>query len=156
MAAERPEGCALVTGGSRGIGAAIAHALADDGWPVGVGYRSGAEAARAVVGEIERAGGQAVAVEGDVARPEAVEAVFATLEERWGRVLVLVNNAGVRADNLSPQLDEDEWRTVIDTNLTAAHRTTRRALRLMLRARWGRIVNVASIVGLRANPGQAN
>jgi 3-oxoacyl-[acyl-carrier protein] reductase len=152
----RDDGCALVTGGSRGIGAATARALAEQGWPVAVGYRSGADAAEGVVREIEAAGGSAVAVAGDVAEPETIERIFGELEERHGRVLVLVNNAGVRADGLSPQIGDDEWQTVIDTNLTAAFRATRRALGPMLRARFGRIVNMASVVGLHANPGQAN
>jgi 3-oxoacyl-[acyl-carrier protein] reductase len=152
----RDDGCALVTGASRGIGAATARALAAQGWPVAVGYRSGADAAEGVVREIDGAGGQAVAVGGDIAEPDTIEKIFGELEERYGRVLVLVNNAGVRADGLSPQIGDHEWQTVIDTNLTAAFRATRRALGPMLRARYGRIVNIASVVGLHANPGQAN
>jgi 3-oxoacyl-[acyl-carrier protein] reductase len=150
-------GCALVTGASRGIGAATARALAADGWAVAVGYRSGAGEADAVVREIEAAGGRAVAVQGDVADPEAADALFGAAEEALGGpVLVLVNNAGVTADNLSPALSDDDWDRVVTTNLTGAFRLTRRALRPMLRARYGRIVNVASVVGQRANPGQAN
>jgi 3-oxoacyl-[acyl-carrier protein] reductase len=149
-------GCALVTGASRGIGAAIARALAADGWPVGVNYRSDADGAAAVVREIEAAGGRALALQADVADPDAANALFERLEPELGPVLVLVNNAGVRADGLSPQLDDEDWSKVLDTNLSAAFRTTRRALRPMLRARYGRVVNVASIVGQRANPGQAN
>jgi 3-oxoacyl-[acyl-carrier protein] reductase len=153
----RPEGCALVTGASRGIGAAIAKSLARDGWPVGVNYRSDAGGAEAVVGEITDAGGRAVAVQADVADPEAVERMFKELEEELGRVQVLVNNAGVRADGLSPQIDDEDWQRVIDTNLSAAFRVTRRALRPMIRGHFGRVVNIASIVGAeRANPGQAN
>jgi 3-oxoacyl-[acyl-carrier protein] reductase len=152
----RPEGSALVTGASRGIGAAIARALARDGWPVGVGYRQDAEGAEAVVKEITDAGGRAVALQGDVSEPDTAEALFKTLEDEFGPVLVLVNNAGVRADGLSPQIDDDDWQRVIDTNLSAAFRLTRRALRPMIRARYGRVVNIASIVGQRANPGQAN
>ena len=152
----RPEGSALVTGASRGIGAAIARALARDGWPVGVGYRQDAEGAEAVVKEITDAGGRAVALQGDVSGPDTAEALFKTLEDEFGPVLVLVNNAGVRADGLSPQIDDDDWQKVIDTNLSAAFRLTRRALRPMIRARYGRVVNIASIVGQRANPGQAN
>ena len=87
---------------------------------------------------------------------DAADALFDSLEERFGPVLVLVNNAGVRADGLSPQLRDDQWARVIDTNLSAAFRTTRRALAPMLRARFGRIVNVASVVGPRANAGQSN
>ena len=154
--AEQREGCAFVTGASRGIGAAIARGLAADGWAVGVGYNSSADAAKAVVGEIEAAGGRALALGGDVVDREWVDASFSALEERFGPVLVLVNNAGVRADGLAPQIQDCEWDRVLDTNLTAAFRTTRRAVRPMLTARYGRIVNIASVVGLRANPGQAN
>jgi 3-oxoacyl-[acyl-carrier protein] reductase len=152
----RPDGCALVTGASRGIGAAIARALAADGWPVGVNYRSDADGAAAVVKQIEDAGGRALALRADVSDPGAADALFERLEADLGPVLVLVNNAGVRADGLSPQLDDEDWSKVIDTNLSAAFRTTRRALRPMLRARHGRVINIASIVGQRANPGQAN
>lgn len=153
----RPEGCALVTGASRGIGAAIAKALASEGWPVGVNYRSDAESADAVVREITEAGGRALAVQADISDPEAAEALFARLEEELGPVLVLVNNAGVRADGLSPQIDDEDWSRVIETNLTAAFRLTRRALRPMIRKRFGRVVNIASVVGIeKANPGQAN
>jgi 3-oxoacyl-[acyl-carrier protein] reductase len=152
----RPEGSALVTGGSRGIGAAIAKTLARQGWPVGVNYRSDSEAAEAVVEEITSAGGRARALKGDIADPDTADALFKALEEEFGPVLVLVNNAGVRADGLSPQIDDEDWAKVIDTNLSAAFRLTRRALRPMIRARYGRVVNIASIVGQRANPGQAN
>jgi 3-oxoacyl-[acyl-carrier protein] reductase len=153
----RPEGCALVTGASRGIGAAIAKALARDGWPVGVNYRSDASSAEAVVKEIVDAGGRAIAVQADISDPEAAEALFARLEQELGPVLVLVNNAGVRADGLSPQIDDEDWARVIDTNLSAAFRLTRRALRPMIRNRFGRVVNIASVVGIeKANPGQAN
>ena len=152
----RPEGSALVTGGSRGIGAAIAKTLAREGWPVGVNYRSDSAAAEAVVKEITDAGGRAKALKGDIADPDTADALFKALEEEFGPVLVLVNNAGVRADGLSPQIDDEDWARVIDTNLSAAFRLTRRALRPMIRARYGRVVNIASIVGQRANPGQAN
>ncbi len=155
MKTER-DGCALVTGSAGGIGAATAQALARDGWALGVNYRSDADGADAVVAAITEAGGDAVAVQGDIGDPEAVEATFSQLEERFGPVLVLVNNAGIRLDGLSPQLGDDEWDHVLDTNLSAAFRTTRRALKPMLRARFGRIVNIASVVGLRANAGQAN
>jgi 3-oxoacyl-[acyl-carrier protein] reductase len=151
------QGCALVTGASRGIGAAIARTLARDGWPVGVNYRSDRSGADAVVSEISDAGGRAVALAGDVADPAAPDELFGELESRFGSaVLVLVNNAGISRDDLTPSLDDEQWNSVLETDLTAAFRFTRRALRPMLRARTGRIVNIASVVGLRANPGQAN
>ena len=156
MAEAPPSGCALVTGAARGIGAATAVALADAGWPNGVNYRADAKGAESVVAAIEEAGGHAAAFEADVSDPAAIDGLFKRLEDRFGTVLVLVNNAGIRADGLSPQLGDDDWQTVIDTNLSAAFRSTRRALAPMLRARFGRIVNVASIVGPRANAGQAN
>jgi 3-oxoacyl-[acyl-carrier protein] reductase len=153
----RPDGSALVTGASRGIGAAIAKALAREGWPVGVNYRSDSKAADAVVEEITSAGGRAKALQGDVSDPATADALFSALEEEFGPVLVLVNNAGVRADGLAPMIDDADWDRVIDTNLTAAFRLTRRALRPMIRNRYGRVVNIASIVGgVRGNAGQAN
>jgi 3-oxoacyl-[acyl-carrier protein] reductase len=152
----RNGGCALVTGASRGIGAAVARALAEDGWPVGVNYRSDASGAERVADSIAAAGGTAMPVRADVSDSDAAAGLFAEVEERFGPVLVLVNNAGVRADGLSPQLADDDWHRVIDTNLSAAFWTTRRALGPMLRARFGRIVNVASVVGPRANAGQSN
>jgi 3-oxoacyl-[acyl-carrier protein] reductase len=150
------EGCALVTGASRGIGAAIATVLAEDGWPVGINYRSDSDGAAKVVAAIEAAGGKALAVQADVADVSTAEPMFKQLEDTFGPVLVLVNNAGVRADGLSPQIEDDDWNRVLDTNLSAAFWTTRRALGPMLRARFGRIVNVASVVGPRANAGQSN
>ncbi|MDX6622200.1 MAG: 3-oxoacyl-[acyl-carrier protein] reductase [Solirubrobacterales bacterium] len=147
-------GCALVTGASRGIGAATAVALAADGWPVRVNYRSDEEGAREVAAKIEAAGGSASVVQGDVADPAAVKTLLEPGED--GPVLCLVNNAGLRLDGLSPQIEDEQWQRVIDVNLSATFRTTREALKPMLRARYGRIVNVASIVGLHANPGQAN
>ena len=124
---------------------------------MGVNYRSDDDAANAVVEEIASAGGRAIAVKGDVADPATADALFERLEEEFGPVLVLVNNAGITADGLAPMIDDDDWDSVIDTNLSAAFRLTRRALRPMIRGRFGRVVNIASIVGAeRANPGQAN
>lgn len=151
------DGCALVTGASKGIGAAIARGLAADGWPVGVNYNSDRDGAERVVQSIEADGGLAIALGADVADPAAPDELFGRLEEHFGLpVLVLVNNAGINRDDLTPSLGDEEWSAVIDTDLTAAFRLTRRALRTMLRARAGRIVNISSVVGLRANPGQAN
>ncbi len=156
MSPESRAGCALVTGGSRGIGAAIACALAADGWPVGVNFRQGEDAAAATVARIEDGGGQALAVRADVTAPHELEGAFDTLEQRYGRVLVLVNNAGVRHDDLAISLTDSDWGDVIDTNLSAAFRASRRALRGMIRERFGRVINLASVVGPRANAGQAN
>jgi 3-oxoacyl-[acyl-carrier protein] reductase len=150
------EGSALVTGASRGIGAAIATSLADAGWPVGVNYRTDRAGAEAVVARIEERGGRAMALEGDVRRADAADALVSAVEERFGPLMVLVNNAGVTADALTPQIGDEDWERVIGTNLSGPFRVTRRALRSMMRARFGRVVNIASIVGLRANPGQAN
>ena len=157
MPEPRTDGCALVTGASRGIGAAIARVIAADGWAVGVNYRANARAADSVVSEIESTGGRAVALAGDVTDPATPDRLFDALQERYDcPVLALVNNAGVSVDDLTPSLSDEAWNTVIETDLNAAFRFTRRALRPMMRARSGRIVNVASVVGLRANPGQAN
>ena len=154
----RPDNAtALVTGASKGIGAAIAIALAQDGWHVGVNYRSDREGAERTVAAVEKAGGRALAVEGDITDANGVaDDLFERLEAELGPVLALVNNAGVRADGLAIQLEDDDWARVIETNLTAAFRMTRRAMRPMIKARYGRIVNVASIVGPRANAGQSN
>ena len=151
-----PDGCALVTGASRGIGAACAHALAAEGWPVIVNYRADADGAESVAAEIAERGGQAFVLQGDVSDPAQVKTLFGAAEDAHGPVLCLVNNAGTRADGLAPQLTDEQWHRVIDANLGGAFHTTRSALGPMLRARFGRIVNVASVVGPRANPGQAN
>jgi len=150
------EGCALVTGASRGIGAAIACALAADGWPVAVNYRADEQAAGETVQRIAERDGRALAVRADVTEPEQIGRLFETTERELGRVLVLVNNAGVRRDDLSLSLSDADWDQVIDTNLSAAFRATRHALRGMIRERFGRVINIASVVGPRANAGQAN
>jgi 3-oxoacyl-[acyl-carrier protein] reductase len=155
LASER-DGCALVTGSSRGIGSAIASALAVDGWPIGVNFKRDESSAAATVQRIKDSGGRALAVRADVTAPEEVERLFGALEQAYGRVLVLVNNAGMRSDDLAVSLKDSDWEQVIDTNLNAAFRVTRRALRGMIRTRFGRVINIASIIGPRANAGQSN
>ena len=155
-AAARTTGCALVTGASRGIGAATAQALADDGWSVGINFSRDREGADRIAGSIEEDGGTALAIGADVADPGSVEEMLSQLTEELGPVLVLVNNAGMTADGLSMRLSDEDWSRVLDVNLTAAFRLTRAVIGPMMRQRFGRVVNVASVVGLRANPGQAN
>jgi 3-oxoacyl-[acyl-carrier protein] reductase len=138
---------ALVTGGSRGIGRAIAAELAKAGAEVVIGYRSGAEEAEAVASEI---GGSAV--QADVSDPEAAK----RLVDEAGEVDVLVNNAGVTRDGLLARMSDDDWRTVLDTNLGGTFNTCRAVTRGMMKRRSGAIVNVSSIVGVHGNPGQTN
>lgn len=134
-----PEGAvALVTGGTRGIGAAIVQRLKADG--------------RTVVA-LGRSGGD---VQADVSDPASVQAAFDEVRERFGPVLILVNNAGVTADGLAIRMPDDDWTKVIDTNLNGAFNCTKRGLEDMLKARWGRIVNVSSVSAVRGNSGQAN
>jgi 3-oxoacyl-[acyl-carrier protein] reductase len=152
----RREGCALVTGASRGIGAATARSLAADGWPVGINYRRDREAAETVAAEIRVAGGTALVIRSDVANEAATERMLEALRDALGPVLVLVNNAGVASDGLSMRMRNEDWSRVLDVNLTAAFRLTRSVLATMVRERFGRVVNVCSVVGQRANPGQAN
>jgi 3-oxoacyl-[acyl-carrier protein] reductase len=147
---------ALVTGASRGIGRAIAVALAATGHAVCVNYRSQADAAKQVVDEIEAAGGRAVAAQGDVSSRDDVDALFKFVGEALGPVAVLVNNAGITRDTLLLRLSDDDWDAVLDTNLRSAYMCTKAAVRSMLKARWGRVINISSIVGITGNPGQAN
>ncbi|HEV1998049.1 MAG TPA: 3-oxoacyl-[acyl-carrier-protein] reductase [Candidatus Dormibacteraeota bacterium] len=147
---------ALVTGASRGIGRAIALELAAMGASVAVNYANGADAAQAVVKEIEAAGGRAVALQADVSDPAAAAGLVEAAVREFGGLAVLVNNAGVTRDNLVMRMKDEEWRTVLETDLSGAFYTCRAALRPMLKARWGRIVNVASIAGTAGNAGQAN
>lgn len=147
---------ALVTGGSRGIGRAICLALAADGHAVAVNYAARADAAEAVVAEIAAAGGNAVAVRADVSDATAVEAMFESVAASLGAPTILVNNAGITRDNLLLRMSVDEFDEVIATNLRSAFLCTKSAMRGMLKARWGRIVSIASVAGLAGNPGQAN
>jgi 3-oxoacyl-[acyl-carrier protein] reductase len=150
------EGCALVTGAARGIGAAIADALADAGWPVVVNYSSDEEGAMSVAARIEERGGRAIAHRADVADGDAVGAMFDRAEEELGPVLVLVNNAGIRHDRLIGGLDRENWQRVIDVNLGGAYNTIHRAIGKMVRARFGRVVNISTISAQSPLPGQSS
>jgi 3-oxoacyl-[acyl-carrier protein] reductase len=156
VASPRTDGCALITGASRGIGAATARALAEEGWSVGVNYSRDREGAEGIASSIEESGGTAVAIGADVSDADAAERMVSEIGERLGPVLVLVNNAGITADNLSMRLSDEDWDRVLEVNLTAAFRLTREAIGPMMRRRFGRVINVSSVSGLRANPGQAN
>lgn len=147
---------ALVTGGSRGIGRAVALALAAQGARVAVNYARNAEAAEAVVQEITRNGGEAVALKADVADFNAGEDLIRAVEDRFGRLDILVNNAGITRDALLLRMKESDWDDVIQTNLKGMFNCTRAALRLMVKQRNGRVINVASVAALAGNPGQAN
>ena len=147
---------AFVTGASGGIGSACARALAATGHRVAVGYGASAGAADKVREEIEQAGGSAMSVHADVTQAPVVDAAFAAVEDAWGPVEVLVNAAGANRDRLTVQLRDDDWAHTLDTDLTGPFHTVRRALRPMIRARFGRIVNVSSITAATGSPGQAN
>ncbi len=147
---------ALVTGASRGIGRAIAIKLAQAGHHVAVNYQSNVAGANEVVAAIEGAGGRAVAVRADVGKGPDVERLFAETAERLGPVSVLVNNAGIVRDTLLLRMREDDWDAVIETDLRSVYLCTKTVVRGMIRAKWGRIVNISSVVGLQGNAGQGN
>lgn len=147
---------AIVTGASRGIGRAVALELAGAGVAVGINYASSAGKADAVVAEIEAAGGTAVAVGADVSNMDAVAAMFETVTERLGAPTILVNNAGITDDGLLLRMSVDQWDAVIATNLRSTFICTKTAMRSMIRAKWGRIINISSVSGVAGNPGQAN
>lgn len=147
---------AIVTGGSRGIGRAIAETLAAAGATVVVNYKSNTAAADEVVQAITAADGRALAVQADVATAEGVEALFKTTLDQFGRLDILVNNAGITRDGLLLRMKEDDFDAVLNTNLRGVFLCTKAALRPMSKARGGRIINITSVVGLMGNAGQAN
>lgn len=147
---------ALVTGASRGIGRAVALALGRSGARVVVNYRGQQQAADAVVAEIEASGGAAVAVQADVAESADSERLLKTTLDTYGQLHILVNNAGITRDNLLLRMKDDEWDAVMATNLRGTYLLTKAALRPMMKARWGRIISITSVVGLTGNAGQAN
>jgi 3-oxoacyl-[acyl-carrier protein] reductase len=147
---------ALVTGGSRGIGAAVSRELGDAGAEVVVNYVSSAQAAEAVCAEIREAGGSARAVAGDISTPEGAAALVNEVESEVGPIAILVCNAGITRDNLIMKLSDDDWRAVVDTNLGGAFFTCRAVARPMLKRRGGAIVTMSSVVGVHGNAGQTN
>jgi len=147
---------ALVTGAGRGIGRATAIKLGAAGAKVAVNYNASEGAAQEVVEAITSAGGEARAIKADVSQADQVDSMVTTLVKDWGRIDILVNNAGITRDNLMMRMSQEEWDSVIDTNLRSAYFTTRAVLRPMLRNRWGRIISLSSVVGLTGNLGQAN
>ena len=146
---------ALVTGGSRGIGKAIAQKLAETS-NVAVGYSNSNEQAVEVVNSIQASGGNAIAVQIDVTDNESVEKCFELIEKELSSVEILVNNAGITKDNIFPRLKQDDWDSVIDTNLTGSFRASQRAIKGMMKNKWGRIVFISSVAGISGNMGQSN
>jgi 3-oxoacyl-[acyl-carrier protein] reductase len=148
--------CALVTGASRGIGRAIAVKLASEGAKVALNYAGNAAAAEKVKKEIEVAGGQAITVQADVSDPASVEAMIQTVVDAFGQIDILVNNAGITRDGLLLRMKDEDFDAVINTNLKGIFYTTKLVSKLMMKKRFGRIVNMASVVGLTGNAGQTN
>ncbi len=147
---------ALVTGASRGIGRAIAVRLGQAGADVVVNYLQRGDAAQAVVGELEQIGRKAVAVQADVRDGDQVKALVTQVQERLGGLDILVNNAGLVRDNFLALMKDDQWDEVLDTCLRGAYRCTKAAVRVMLRQKWGRIINISSVAGVMGDVQRAN
>jgi len=148
--------CALVTGASRGIGRAIALKLASEGAKVALNFAGSAAAAEEVKKEIEAAGGEAITVQADVSDPASVDAMVQAVSEAFGQIDILVNNAGITRDGLLLRMKDEDFDAVINTNLKGIFYTTKLVSKLMMKKRYGRIVNMASVVGLTGNAGQTN
>ena len=147
---------ALVTGGSKGIGKAIAIRLAEKGVKVAINYNSSEDAAENLVKTIRESEGMALKVRADVSKLAQVKAMISNISNEWGGVNILVNNAGIIDDRLLVRMSDDSWQRVIDVNLNGTFYTTRSVLKDMMRERWGRIINIGSVVALRGNPAQTN
>ena len=147
---------AVVTGASRGIGKATALALASQGAKVVVNYARSSDAAEATVKEITDAGGEAIATQADVSQSDEVDSLIKTTLDKFGRIDVLVNNAGITKDTLLLRMKPEQWQAVIDLNLTGVFLCTKAVSKAMLKQRSGRIINIASVAGQMGNPGQAN
>ncbi len=146
---------AMVTGGARGIGFAIAEKLGSNGYSVIISDIL-AEAAKEAALKLSGGGVKAISVAGDVSEPESVDAMFKASIEEFGKVDVLVNNAGIARDNLLLRLDAKDWDMVMDVNLKGAFLCIKAASRIMMKNRWGRIINISSVVGVMGNAGQSN
>ena len=146
----------LVTGGSRGIGKATCLKFANMGMNVVVNYKSNTEAAMNVVNEISDLGSKGLAIMADVANPEKVDDMFKEISSTFGDIDILVNNAGIINDGLLMRMSNEAWNDVLTTNLSGAFYCTKAAIRNMVRKRWGRIINVVSVIGIEGNIGQAN
>ena len=153
---ETIEKTALVTGASRGIGRAIALTLAAKGYAVALNYAGSQAAAEAVKGEIEAAGGKAFTIQGDVSKAEDVDRIFKTIKEEFGQLDVLVNNAGITRDGLLIRMKEESWDAVLSTDLKSDFLAIKAAAQMMMRKKKGSIINIASVVGIMGNIGQAN
>ncbi|MCH7737393.1 MAG: 3-oxoacyl-[acyl-carrier-protein] reductase [Chloroflexi bacterium] len=147
---------ALVTGASRGIGAVVASRLAEAGAKVGVNYHASPDAASVVVDSINKSGGEAILVGGDVSQDDKAAAVIKNLVDHFGRIDILVNNAGINKDQLLIRMKPEDFDSVISVNLRGAFLCTRYAMTHLIRQRSGRVINMSSVVGLSGNPGQAN
>jgi 3-oxoacyl-[acyl-carrier protein] reductase len=147
---------AVITGSSRGIGNAIAKKLAEYGATTVINGTSDASRVERVAEEIKASGHECLGVLADISTQEGVSRLFSTAVEKYGRIDILVNNAGITRDNLVLRMSEEDWDTVLDTNLKSVFLCTKAALRYMIKQRWGRIINMSSIVGISGNAGQAN
>ncbi len=156
MIADFEDKCVLVTGGSRGIGAAVCEELARRGGAVAVNYSGSVDAAREVVDRITSAGGRAVALQADISDMSSASALVDSALSEFGRLDIVVNNAGITRDGLIVRMSDDDWNDVIRTNLSGAFAVTRAAAKHMMKQRSGAIVNVASVIGLVGNAGQSN
>ena len=147
---------ALVTGGSRGIGRAVVIALTKSGHQVIFSYSSDSNGAEQTIKESQEFGAAPIAIKSDVSSSEGVDALFSEIEEKHGTITVLVNNAGITRDTLLMRMKDEQWHDVIETNLSGAFYTMRRAARAMMKNRWGRIINISSIGAYYGPVGQAN
>lgn len=147
---------ALVTGASKGIGRSVALELANKGVRVAINYHTSDKAAEDVVGAIIDQGGEAIAIKADVSHLNQVLRMVESIEDTWGNIDILVNNAGIINDNLLVRMTDEAWEKVIATNLNGTFYCTRAVVRKMLRKRWGRIISIGSVVGIRGNIGQSN